>query len=243
MNIRTFIFTYSGDQDLILGKIENSLWAFPGMPIHVIDDRKSPMDYEIVDQITKLDNVTYELSNFNRMGNLNGSACIKEELSIFTKYAKFNEIIIKTDPDALFISKQLADFITKGIGFLSCQVIDHVFSGYFYAMHSDVLSFVSRWLMPNNSILKSAPEDATIGATACACALMLGYRNDTIFDGLHNGRADTFDYSVPKDKEDLIVERICEGAYLMYLGVHGIEKNEVVRIQRKILDKLKEVKE
>lgn len=239
MNIRTFIFSYSGDFGLILGKIENTLWAFPGMPIHVIDDARSPMPDEIVEQIAKIDNVTYEASNFDRRGNLNGGACIKEELKIFKSHARFDEIIIKTDPDALIVSKQLAEFISKGIGFLSAQVVNHVFSGYFYAMHTDVFSFVCRWLIPNNHILPSAPEDAVIGATACACALMLGYRNDTIFSGECNGRADGYYYAVPQNKEKEYIRRFLGEAYTMYLGMPGIEKEKVIRVQRLILEEIR----
>lgn len=247
MNVRTFIFTYSGDQDLILGKINNHLWAFPGMPIHVIDDARSPMKYEIVDQIKKFGNVTYETSGFDRKGNLNGGACIKGELEIFREHSKFNEIIIKTDPDSLITNPKLAEYILGGIGFMSAQVIDHVFSGYFYAMHTDVLSFVCRWIIPNKSILSCAPEDVVIGSTACACARMLGYRNDTLFDIGHNGRVDSYDYTCPKEYEAKYIERYCKGddehggGYLMYLGIPGVRKEEVARVQKLFLEQLAEL--
>lgn len=233
MKYRIFIFIYSGNECLLPGLVRNVQWAFPDVPVHLIDDASSPVENTIFPE-----GVFYEQSSFNRLGNLNGPECIRGELDVFMSHLKMDETLVKIDPDTVFYSPgKMREYIEAGgFAFVSTYAEEQPFSGYFYLIHASVLAHVVSWIKGNAFMLQSAPEDTVICSTALACARMLRLPTKTLFDYSRGGFTGAFDHSVPPEQIAAYIDGLRQyGMWFHTLGNPGISKEQIMFAQQEIL--------
>ncbi len=241
MKYRIFVFIYSGNEFLLPGLIRNVQWAFPGTPIHLVDDAASPIGGRSFPN-----GVVYEQSSFRRQGNLNGPECINGELDVFLKHLRMDETLIKIDPDIVFYNPgKMRRFIEAGqFAFASAQSAELPFSGYFYMMHARVLGHVVPWIRGNPYLLQSAPEDVLICSAALSCCCMLKLPAKILFDSSRLGATGAFDHGVPDEERPEYIGRLVNAGMFMHtLGNPGVTNDQLLKAQQAILAGLERLNE
>lgn len=162
------MFTYRGEEDIVLLSVELLRHTAPLASVFIFDDASDPLPQSAVDILSKMAGVYYRVSEFARNKNLNGKEAVVGVLSCLQQACKEDEnddgYVIKTDPDTLFLRpQQTFAELDKGVAWLTHPTQRKFFSGMFYALSVDHLSNVIKnamnMIMPDN-----AEEDLVVGS-------------------------------------------------------------------------------
>lgn len=226
-----FIFTYRGSEHLIRGCVSNMRWAFPEARIVVADDQANPMTKPVMAR-----DVIYIRTDFARHGNLNGRECVLGELETFLEYSRPGDLIIKVDPDTLFIDR---DYM-RGLVFSGClhavvRTASSIFGGYFYMLSRELVMRVLR-AVQSLELDYRCGEDAVIGSLAYA--LVPKPAHYLIDNAAQGGPSGSFDHNI-QDWDKYWTDCIDGAVALMTVSEPGLPQETELKIQTFLLDKLR----
>ncbi len=244
MQPRFFIYCYSGDAGLLPGRVDNIRWVYPDAHVHIIDDASNPIPATLAHELDARPAVHYEQSTWPRGGNLNGETCVRGMLDTYARHACLDDVIVKTDPDALFIDRERVHnaIIGQGYGYIAAQVANYMFGGYFYAVRADVLAAVRRSLPAAGMIMGGQHEDITIGCLGYMCAMTMHYPCDILLDRRLGGVTGAYDHRHQGDAlKQYLDELVNMRCVMLTLGNPDVSKAQALASQQAVLARLAQV--
>ncbi len=237
------MFSYRGEDEVILMAVDTIRRNMPYANIHVFDDGGDPLPDDVSDSLRLSAGVHYHVTKFERGGNLNGKAAVCGVLDCLLQAIQQdgNEdgYVIKTDPDTLFLRPdEYLNMMEDGCAWMTHPVVDRFFSGMFYALSAKYLPQVAA-----NAHAVEMPEKAYEDSVVGSLAYLAVHNNP---DGFHwfnvwnEGHRHRFCSFNPRQMDDRDYVRYCaRHAHILTVGntgVAGLPRAYRVKIMRDVLD-------
>lgn len=225
MKIIIHIFTYSGDADVLPVCISATRRAFPGAPIHVIDDNASPLK---PDQVALLGDIHYTRSVWDRKRNLNGPECIRGILdTMHENVSRYGaDYAVKIDADTLVLrSERHLEWMQNSVGHFTQTTPEKFFGGMFYGIRYDILD-ICRQNAHAMQLPEKANEDNTIGCLANIAAHTGKWVVENGTDPNGEGRIGGYNYKFIAENGGVIfdyIDRIIDDLDVINIGTHHTE--------------------
>lgn len=179
--------------------------------------------------------IIYIQTTFQRRGNLNGRECILGELETFLEYSRPGDLIVKVDPDTLFLDRDyMRGLVFSGRLHAVVRTASSVFGGYFYMLSRDLVMRVLQ-AVESLELGYMCGEDAVIGSLAYALAPKpVHYLIDNAAQG---GPSGSFNYHLD-DWDGYWRDALDKSIALMTVSEPGLSKETELKIQTFLLNKI-----
>lgn len=222
IKILLHFFTYAGDADILPVSIAAARHAFPGAPVHVIDDSGAPMQPH---QVAALGDIHYSRSDWERKYNLNGPECVRGILQTMNDNAKrySADYVIKIDPDTLVLrSERHLGWIRENVGHFTQTTPEKFFGGMFYGIRKDILDICCQNAMAM-TLPEGANEDNTIGCLANIASHTGKWVVENGTDPSGEGRIGGYNFKFIADNGGVVfeyIDKIIEDLDVINIGTH-----------------------